>query len=121
MTDEKTTPTPAKKRGRPPKVATTPQESPVAESKSPEGTQVPAEPEIDVQSPTQGLPTITVEELIEGMDTALVLRVQAALARHMIKDHRMTWGEVRISLGYGLAGQSAKDDSEGDEILWRAQ
>lgn len=80
MTD---TPTPAKKPGRPRKATakpaqnvTTPQESPSPESKPPEGTQVPANPEIDVQ------------------------RLQAIIARHMVQDHRMTWGEVRISLGY---------------------
>ena len=69
-----------KKPGRPRKatapVATTPQESTVQLSKSPEGTQVPAEPEIDVQ------------------------RLQVIIAKHMVQDHRMTWGEVRISLGY---------------------
>jgi hypothetical protein len=94
-----------------PQVATTPQESPVQLSKSDSGTQVPDKPEIDTQSPTKGLPTISVEELVEGMDIALVQRVDAALARHMIKDHRMTWGEVRVSLGYGVQGQDDNVDA----------
>ena len=95
-----------KKPGRPrkataqePKVTaqkpTTPQESTVQQSKPGSGTPVPANPEIDTQ------------------------RLDAIMARHMVKDHRMTWGETRIALGYGLNGQDEKQD-EAWLITYRA-
>lgn len=125
-TDQPTTP---KKAGRPRKAtpptpeaasqpATTPQDSPSPESKPPQGTQVPAEPEIATQG-LEGLPTISVEELVEGMDRDLVMRVDVALARHMVWDHRMTWGEVRTSLGYGLKGQNPEVDVMWDKLYAR--
>lgn len=118
MTDQPTTP---KKPGRPRKAtaqnATTPQESPSPVSKSEVRTQVPDEAEID----TQSLLTITVEELIDGMDEALVLRVHVALARHMVQDHRMTWGEARISLGYGVANQDPQQDELWDTVYRMAK
>lgn len=86
-----------KKRGRPPRVATTPQESTVAESKSNSGTQIPAEPEIATQ------------------------RLEVLMARHMIQDHRMTWGEARSSLGYGAAGRDAQMDERWDAVYKLAQ
>lgn len=92
-----------KKPGRPRKAtaqnATTPQESPSPESKSPARPEVPAEPEIDTQS----------------------LMFQGMLARHMIKDHRMTWGEVRVSMGYGLAGNDPAQDQLWHQVFRQAQ
>ena len=88
-----------KKPGRPRKAtartATTPQELTVQQSKPGSGTPVPANPEIDTQ------------------------RLDAIMARHMVKDHRMTWGETRIALGYGLNGQDEKQD-EAWLITYRA-
>lgn len=104
MTDQPTTP---KKPGRPRKAtdqnATTPQESPSPESKSEVRTQVPGEAEIDVQ-------------------TAFgVVLMHASLARHMTRDHRMSWGETRISLGYGVANQDPQQDELWDTVYRMAK
>lgn len=97
MTDE-TTPTPAKKPGRPRKAAAQAATSPSKASKPAPGPQVP------------DLPEITVEQLVEGMDDILVRRMY----KHLIGGaHRLTIGEARIELGFA----GADKDEEWNRIV----